>query len=679
MENNNPKTEKLLRGLIFLGLLISIFIIFSQKIDFTSVDLGRHLANGRELFSHPSLLFKNTYSYTEPNFPFINHHWLTGLIYYKLYLLGGFKILSLLNILLILLTFSLAFKLAEKRAGFYLSALLSLPFIFLLSDRVEVRPEIFSYLFIFLTWYILENHSRTKKWRGLLFLIPLFFFWVNIHIYFFIGLALVGFKAAAEFIPIFLSVKENFKIRSLAAWRQSKQYFINLGVLILVCLLNPNTISGLLYPFNIFRNYGYEIAENKSVFYLGHLMLNPNFLIFKLGLALLLISFAALIFFKKKIDYFELFIGLLFSVLALVFSRNISIFGLAALVIIAGNLAPALTYLKEEISFLNKDFLKRRFPYLINYSLEPVLIFILVLAGVFYLLYDSHSGHNFIKHNPGFGLNADSEASAAFFKSEKLSGPLFNNYDIGSALIFWLYPQEKVFVDNRPEAYSNKFFTDVYKPLQLDAAKWEELSKKYDFKTIYFSHTDSTPWAQSFLRRILQDKNWALIYFDNYSLILVNKKTVPQGERKNKEIGFWDFRRRFRELAARAGLKEKFQLANFAENASYFDLAEETYREILIANPDNAQALVSLAGLDANSSDRFKLLESLNYFSAALQNGYELPGVYNQMALVNWQLKEYKKAESLWRQALKLDRRDNSALYYLEQVRQLKLQGSLPY
>ena len=325
----NFKIKSLFKILIFLGLLALIFTIFSQRIELTSVDLGRHLANGRELFSHPDLLFKNTYSYTEPNSRFINHHWLAGLIYYKLYLIGGFKILSLFNILTIILAFSLVFSMAKRRAGFYLSAVLSLPFIFLLSERVEVRPEIFSYLFIFLVWFILENFKH-KKWHGLLYLIPLFILWVNIHIYFFIGLALVGFKAVAEFLPIFLELKTNLKTRFLRVWSESKQYFINLGVLILACLLNPNTISGLLYPFNIFHNYAYEIAENKSVFYLGHLMFNQNFPIFKLGLFLLVLSFTAIIFFKKKINYFDLLAGAFFSVLALIYSRNLSIFSLAA-------------------------------------------------------------------------------------------------------------------------------------------------------------------------------------------------------------------------------------------------------------------------------------------------------------------------------------------------------------
>ena len=42
-------------------------------------------------------------------------------------------------------------------------------------------------------------------------------------------------------------------------------------------------------------------------------------------------------------------------------------------------------------------------------------------------------------------------ASADFFKTENIKGSIFNNYDIGGYLIFNLFPNQKLFVDNRPE------------------------------------------------------------------------------------------------------------------------------------------------------------------------------------------------------------------------------------
>ena len=65
------KYQKLLKTIIFIGFILLIVIIFSQQIDFTGIDLGRHLENGKIVWQNPQVLFQNFYSYTEPNFPFI--------------------------------------------------------------------------------------------------------------------------------------------------------------------------------------------------------------------------------------------------------------------------------------------------------------------------------------------------------------------------------------------------------------------------------------------------------------------------------------------------------------------------------------------------------------------------------------------------------------------------------
>jgi len=667
---SQDRIEKILKYAILAGIITLMVIVFSQKIEFTAVDLGRHLENGKVIWQNKQVLFKNLYSYTEPNFSFVNHHWLAGVIYYGLFLFGGFKLLSVFNILIILATFLLAFKLAQKKAGFYLPALLAVPVIFLLSERIEVRPEIFSYLFIILTWFVLERVGETKKYRLLTWLIPLFILWANVHIYFFIGLALVGFKVVAEFLPFFISARGNLKNRFQESFAQTKVWFKNLGLLFIACLINPNFFQGLIYPFNILRNYGYEIAENKSVFYLEHLMINPHIPLFKMLLILLIISFAAIWFFSKKIRFFELFVTLFFSALALMAIRNISMFALSALILISANLIYPLAYLTDNVSGLRREIINKYRIYLASGVL------LLVLIGIFYLWIDSHRTNIFIKNSLGWGLSQGSADSLKFYKDNKLDGPIFNNYDLGSALIYWLYPEESVFVDNRPEAYSNDFFDDIYKPMQLERKSWLKYSEKYQLKTIYFSHTDSTPWAQTFLASTL-DENWALVYFDRYTIIFLNKNKYDAAVINNLSLNNQALRERLRSLVVGADLKSKLQLASFALLMHEPDLAEEIYREVIYSYPNNGLALSLLASVYASSQDRGALIKSLDYFQRGLETGQVLPEIYNQIGLVNWRLGDYKKAEAAWHSALKIERKNVAALYYLEQIRQLKLQGRI--
>jgi len=662
------RIEKWLKILIFAGLLVLVVMVFSQRIELASSDLGRHLENGKIIWQNQQVLFKNLYSYSEPDTQFVNHHWLAGVIYYAVFLLGGFKLLSLLNIFLMIAAFILAFKIAQKKAGFYISALLALPVIFLLGERVEVRPEIFSYLFIVLTWFILERSDERKNYRLLFWLIPLFLVWVNIHSYFLIGLILVGFKFGAEFLPIFLDASGTFKNRFKIAWLKTRIWLKYLGASILVCLLNPNFVKSLLYPFNFFKKYGYEVAENKSVFSLGHLMVNYNITLFEEMLFLLFFSLAASLFFYKRIRWFELFSSLFFSFLALSAARNLSLFGLVSLILISANLFYPFDFLKNNVFYFRHELREK---YRASFL---VFILVLVFVEIIYLGIDARKTNNFIKNSPGWGLSQGSEDSIKFFRDNNLSGPIFNNYDLGSALIFWLYPKEKVFVDNRPEAYSNGFFSDIYRPMQLDREKWLEYSARYQFKTIYISHTDFTPWAQTFLGKTI-DANWALVYFDRYTVIFLNKEKYDRETINRLTLDKQAIRNRLRSLAASSDLKTKLQLAFFANLIHQPDLSEEIYREIIFSNPGNGLALSSLGAVYAKGEDRNTLSEALFYFQESLKAGYRLPGVYNQIAMVNWRLGDYQKAEAAWHSALKLEKKNALALYYLEQIRQLRLQG----
>ena len=666
------KQNKLFKIIILIGFICLVIIIFSQQIDFTRIDLGRHLENGKIVWQNPQVLFQNFYSYTQPSFVFINHHWLSGVIFYLLYSFGGFKLLIIFNILLALANFLLAFNLAKRKSNFYLSSLTALPAIYLLSERVEIRPEIFSYLLIIVIWTLIDNTSRDQNWRRLLWFIPLFIVWVNLHIYFFLGLTLIGLKICAEFISIFIKSAGNFKNRFKTAWPVIKPWVISLGVSLVACLINPNTWRGLLYPLNIFKNYGYEIAENKSIFYLGHLMLNANFLLFKIIFGTLLVSWGLHFLFSRKLRLFDIFISLLFSALALFASRNLALFALVTLILIPTNFAKPYKYLKN--IFFDK------FP-LVKEKLKIYLFgsFILLIVGSgFYFVIDSSSYNSYIKNPLGFSLSNGNADSIKFFETNNLSGPIFNNYDIGSALIFWLFPREKVFVDNRPEAYSNDFFTKTYIPMQNNPAKWQEISQLYKLKTIYFSYTDGTPWAQLFLQQILNNPDWSLVYFDRSTVILLNKKLNDKSVIEKLSLKEKSFRDRLRSLVDNSNLKGKFYLASLAEYANQPLLAEEVYKGILIKYPDYNSALVSLGSLYSNSAQSADLVKSLKYFEAALNNDYKLPAIYNQIGLVDWKLGEYQKAETAWYSALKLERNNTSALYYLNQIKELRSSGKLP-
>lgn len=660
-------------------------LIFFQEINFTSLDLGRHLENGKIVWSEPQVLYKNLYSFTEPDHPFVNHHWLSGVVYYGLYKIGGFKILSLLNILLALLAAGFSFFHAKKMSGTAIAAIIGLPAIIIMSERTDIRPEMFSLFLIVLFFWLLEkwrqNESRGLSNKRIIYASSLIMlFWVNLHIYFFAGLLLISLFSALSLIFSFLKQKSRPRFKETVIANKDKIY-LALGAWG-ACLANPRFIQGLIYPLNIFKAYGYEIVENKSPFFLENLMVDPNIFVFKLILGLLAASFivktAFIIRRKEKISerfIFHFFVSIFFSAISFFAIRNLPVFGLICWPIIALNFSSLKKWpgFAAGLSLKETDNKKSGGSLKIN-AITIAVILIVYASALNYVIKDEKTDQKIVRNPFGLGLKAGSDQSIKFFKENnlpgqpsRLAGPIFNNYDLGSALEFWLYPGERVFTDNRPEAYTVEFFQNIYKPMQTSKEAWEKYSKEYGINLIYFSYTDGTPWARQFLAERMKDENWPMIYFDNYTVLM-----VKNGEKNRELINRYKmdgekFKKRFKQLAGLAGA-DKMLLANFAELYGEDGLAQEIYEGELAKNPQGGKQLAGLAGVYAGRPKAEDQIKAVELFKKAAENGYRLPGIYVQIGLSYWSLGEYGEAKKMWEEALKIDKENTHARYYLNQA-----------
>jgi hypothetical protein len=290
--------------------------------------------------------------------------------------------------------------------------------------------------------------------------------------------------------------------------------YISLGCIV-CALFNPSFIKGFLYPLTIFKNYGYLIVENQSIKFLENLKFTngQHFLLFKL------VSISAIILFIvgaiknwRKIDFVLLILVLVSSVLAYLGIRHFPSFALFAI--------PAISSATYNL-----------WPKKIHPAYQSLLCLIVIVIIIVSVI---NQYQDFLRIKPalGFGLYPGVQASAAFFKSNNIKGPIFNNYDIGGYLIFNLAGENNgyfpVFIDNRPEAYSVDFLQKIYILAQSDPKKWEELDRQYNFNSIFFSYRDYTPWAQSFLIAKVTDPLWAPVYVDGYNIIFVKRNVQNQ-------------------------------------------------------------------------------------------------------------------------------------------------------
>ncbi len=478
-----------------LGILGLYAWFLAEPIHLTTADLGRHLKNGELVWRHPELLVTNFYSYTEPGHPFINHHWGSGVVFFLAWKLLGFQGAQFLFIALNLLALAVMFRCAQARIGVGGAALLSILIIPLLAIRAEVRPEAFSYFFTALFFQRLARfRDQRLSLHDLWWLPVLEAVWVNLHSYFVVGPALI----AAFLLETLLSSERRPQARVLA---------ILLGFTLAATLLNPFGVKGALVPLTMFREYGYRLVENQSVPFLLSRFAMPSLWLF-IGVFVVLAATLLMAWFRARrvLPFSEVLIAIGVSAIAWGAYRNLTLFGLLAIPLIATGV---------EALWAARPPRNERWM-----TLAAALMWCVVVFGP--------SSVWSPPSERGIGLEAGDHAAADFVKREHLQGPTFNNYDIGGYLIFHLFPAHRVFVDNRPEAYSASFFTDVYVPMQENEAVWRKVDAQYGFNLIAFHRHDLTPWGQPFLIRRVDDPAWAPVFVDQDTIIFLKRNERNQ-------------------------------------------------------------------------------------------------------------------------------------------------------
>jgi MFS family permease len=549
-------TNSAIKWTIYAALLAWVAVLLSQKIDLTTADLGRHITNGsmilRSAADRNGVLHTNFYSYTMPDQPFINHHWLSGVAFYLIWRAFGFTGLSVWNVLFGVMAFGLFFDVARRAGKFWLAAAISFAVMPLITARSEVRPETFTYFLTgFFAWTLWLWRAGRIGRRWLYGLPPLMLLWVNLHIGFVFGfLALGAFLLEASLPFAWLRIRPNRKVgnpssKSKTSGKEArhsvaragkttserpellqagqteglKQLATVSGLCAVAGLVNPFFLQGFLYPLSIFEKYGYTIAENQSIPFLERLGLGGNqiFLLFRLTAGAIIVSCLLVAIGNfRKLD-----VALLTPALA---SGAMAYFAIRNFITFALFVVPALT---GAVSASGTSSSGKRI------SLRDSILISIAVVAVAAALLQQYQEFAQMRPTLGLGLLPGVEASADFLRENHIAGPIFNDYDTGGYLIYKLSldgQSQKVFVDNRPEAYTVEFFHNVYIPAQQDELRWRQMDNLYHFNVIFFSHRDNTPWGRTFLVARAKDSAWVPVFADSYNVIFLRRDNPANAE-----------------------------------------------------------------------------------------------------------------------------------------------------
>ncbi len=475
------------------GMLGILFLVSFFRPILNNLDLGRHLLLGQIILETHSVPKINLLSYAYKTAPFVNSHWLSEVLFSLLVRYGGFNLLQIFCAVAAGIACLIPVLFSAKRYSPISIMVSSLFYLIILIHRSDLRPEIFSMVFLAIFVTLLYT-TRKNPSKIILVLIPLEMLWVNMHIYFIIG-PLIVFLFLLERL-----IQDRFRFS-----QSGKIYGATLVGTILATLANPNGLQGAIFPLTVFHSYGFPIVENQSILKLLTIFNDLSIIFFVITVFLLFLVLRGT---RKNTRPIDWLLAITFSIAGFLVYRNILLFVFTTYL----PFVSSLDYLiKHPRQLIKKFFLKSHLNILVNYILVIEMLMLFVVAS-----------QSVLVKSFGFGGEDWGKRAADFFIQNKVSGPIFNTLDMGGYLAYRIYPL-LVYMDNRPEAYPKAFFQNIYLPMQTNPAIFEQEQKKYKFNTIILSHWDQTYWPNPLLKHLLQHPNYSLIYLDSYAFILVRK------------------------------------------------------------------------------------------------------------------------------------------------------------
>jgi hypothetical protein len=172
------------------------FIVFWFSHTIVDPDLWGHIRFGQDILRTGSIIQNDTYSYRTGGQAWINHEWLSEVIFASLYDRSGPAGLIAFKILVSSLILGLSY--AHLRRGclgplpsVLLLVSISIPF---RMGLATIRPQVFTYLLFLTQLFLLESARGARQYR--LWLLPvLFAVWVNLHGGVLAGIGVLGIWA----------------------------------------------------------------------------------------------------------------------------------------------------------------------------------------------------------------------------------------------------------------------------------------------------------------------------------------------------------------------------------------------------------------------------------------------------------------------------------------------------
>ncbi|HEY0101491.1 MAG TPA: hypothetical protein VGB76_21375 [Pyrinomonadaceae bacterium] len=486
------------RRLLVFVLLAAIFTLTAGQI--TDPDFWWHLRTGQLIFETRAIPHTDIFSFTAQGREWVTHEWLAEVLIYAIYKLAGWGGLVVSFSLLMTAALWIAYRRAAELAPHpYVAGAAVLLGALATAPMWGVRPQMISFLFTSIYVAVLGDYARRGQTKGLWRLVPLMLVWANMHGGYALGLALIGLTGAGLLLDEWMGERSE---RPLSV--RLRPLLFLFAACALVVPLNPNGLRLFSYPFETLNSHAMHAYIEEWFTPNFHLLISQPFAL------LVFATFAALALSPKKVRPGELFLLCVAAYAALRAWRNIPLFALVAVPLLAEH-AWQLLESRARWRWLNEPEkreagAKAGVQLALNVLLLICVPFGLCVANVSKVV--ARQGSSEAEKYPA--------AAVEFLRAHPESGAIYNDYGWGGYLIWKLYPQREVYIDGRADVYGDAFMEEALETMAGER-NWRAPLERYGVRTVFIQ--PNTPLA-SLLR---QDETWHSVYEDRQAVIFFKR------------------------------------------------------------------------------------------------------------------------------------------------------------
>jgi hypothetical protein len=496
--------------LIFLAILVSLSSSALAPRLLGDAGIGWHIRNGELMLQTHAITRVDPFSSTMGGKTWYAWEWLYDLVIARIYQWMGLNGVVFFAALIIALTLGLVFRLAVSRGT---NLPLAVVLVLLAAGASAIhwfaRPHVLSWLFTVIWFHLLDSWETAMgpaKDRTLLWLPLLMLFWANIHAGFVTGFVLLGIYLASELI-------QRIVLQRKAAGKRLKWLAGVTGLSLLASLVNP---YGYQLPVHV-----YEYLSNRWL--MNHIeeFQSPNFH----GAAeqcfaiLLLITIGALALAPMRPRISHLLVILFAAGSGLYASRSLPVSAILLVLVAGPILSEAGTALAarqslatgwQRLALRYESFAvrTRNVELGLRSHLWPVLAVLLMAwplsAGGRLGSWQVMDAHFDSRHFPIEAVN--------WLAHTGNQQPVFAPDFWGGYLIYRLYPQTKVVVDDRHDLYGPEFFK-LYLNTVRGEKGWDDLLRQKQVRIVL------APAASPLASLLQQAPAWKTSYADGVAVI----------------------------------------------------------------------------------------------------------------------------------------------------------------